>query len=133
MKIARPHRIIVAAALGLCACAQNPAQSEMRMSPDFGDAVRQDLAAQIADPDAHYAGTPAPGASDGARIDLAQTRYQQNQVIQPSSTTASSRGSIGNADNGSGGGARCRRRCWRGGELAVTGDLMRREIREYQR
>jgi type IV pilus biogenesis protein CpaD/CtpE len=104
MKIARPI-LIVAAALGLCACAQNPTQSEMRMSPDFGDAVRENLAAQIADPDARYAGTLAPGASDGARIDLAQTRYQQNQVIQPSTTTASSRGSIGNADNGGGGGA----------------------------
>jgi hypothetical protein len=102
MTIARPV-LIIAAALGLCACAQNPAQSEMRMSPDFGDAVHENLAAQIADPDAHYAGTLAPGASDGARIDLAQTRYQQNQVIQPSSTTASSQRSIGNADNGSGG------------------------------
>ena len=103
MKIARPI-FIAAVALGLCACAQNPAQSEMRMSPDFGDALRENLEAQIADPDAHYVGTLAPGASDGARIDLAQTRYQQNQVIQPSSTTASSQRSIGNADNGGGAG-----------------------------
>ena len=102
MKIARPI-LVTAAALGLCACAQNPIQSEMRMSPDFGDAVRENLAAQIADPDAHYAGTLAPGASDGTRIDLAQTRYQQNQVIQPSSTTASSQRSIGNAENGGAG------------------------------
>ena len=103
MTIARPI-LVIAAALGLCACAQNPTQSEMRMSPDFGDAVRENLAAQIADPDAHYTGTPAPGASDGARIDLAQTRYQKNQVIQPSTTTASSAGSIGSADNGNGAG-----------------------------
>lgn len=103
MKIARPT-LIIAAALGLCACAQNPAETEMRLSPDFGDAVRENLAAQIADPDAHYAGTLAPGASDGARIDLAQSRYEKNQVIQPSSTTASSQRSIGNADNGSGNG-----------------------------
>jgi type IV pilus biogenesis protein CpaD/CtpE len=103
MKIARPI-LIIAAALGLCACAQNPAESQMRMSPDFGDALRENLAAQIADPDAHYAGTLAPGASDGARIDLAQTRYQTNDVIQPSTTTASSQRSIGNADNGGGGG-----------------------------
>ena len=101
MKIARPT-LIIAAALGLSACAQNPTQSEMRMSPDFGDAVRENLAAQIADPDAHYVGTLAPGASDGARIDLAQTRYQQNQVIQPSSTTASSR-TTGSTDNGGAG------------------------------
>ena len=103
MTIARPV-LVIAAALGLSACAQNPTQSEMRMSPDFGDAVRENLAAQIADPDAHYTGTPAPGASDGARIDLAQTRYQQNQVIQPSSTTASSR-TTGSTDNGGGAGA----------------------------
>ena len=107
VKIAH-SRIVFAMAiamLGLTACAQNPSQSEMRMSPDFGDAVRENLAAQIADPDAHYVGTPAPGASDGARIDLAQTRYQQNQVIPPASTTASSR-TVGATDNGnSGGGA----------------------------
>ena len=95
--------LALAAASALSACAQNPAQSEMRLSPDFGDAVRENLAAQIADPDAQYKGTPAPGASDGARIDLAQTRYQKNQVIQPSTTTASSTRSIGNADNGSAG------------------------------
>ena len=101
MKIARLKTVLMfAAVLGLGACAQNPTESEMRMSPDFGDAVRENLAAQIADPDAHYTGTPAPGASDGARIDLAQTRYQKNQVVQPSSTTASSASSIGNADNG---------------------------------
>jgi len=107
MKIARPRSfLVIAAMLGLSACAaQSPVESEMRMSPDFGDAVRENLAAQIADPDPHYAGTVAPGASDGARIDLAQTRYQKNQVIPPSSTTASSQRSIGNADNGNGNGA----------------------------
>src|SRR5579863_2806356 len=89
--------LLCTVALGLGACAQ----SELRISNDFGDAVRGDMAAQIADPDAHYAGTPAPGASDGARIGLAQSRYEKNQVIQPSATTASSQNSIGNADNGS--------------------------------
>jgi len=87
------------AVLGLSACTY----SELRMSPDFGDAERGNVAAQIADPDAHYAGVPAPGASNGARIGLAQTRYEKNQVVQPSSTTASSVASIGNADNGGGG------------------------------
>jgi len=81
-------------------------QSSLRINPDFGSAVRQDLAAQIADPDAHYEGTPAPGSS-GARVGLAQKRYDSNTVVQPSTTTASSRASVGsNADNGgSGGGA----------------------------
>jgi len=104
MKNVRPRAILaIAAMLGLGACAQNPLQSEMRMSPDFGEAVRENLAAQIADPDPHYAGTLAPGASDGARIDLAQTRYQKNQVIRPASATASSR-TLGGSDNGGGSG-----------------------------
>jgi hypothetical protein len=85
------------AVLSLSACTQ----SDLRLSPDFGDAEREDMAAQIADPDAHYAGLPAPG-SNGARVGLAQSRYEKNQVIQPSSTTASSASSIGNADNGGG-------------------------------
>ena len=104
VNIARPKNLLAmgVVALGLGACAQNLNQSELRMSPDFGDALRENLAAQIADPDAHYKGTLAPGASDGARIDLAQTRYQQNQVIPPSSTTASSR-TVGATDNGNSG------------------------------
>lgn len=91
--------IIILACLALSACAQ----SALRINPDFGSAVRQDVAAQIADPDARYQGTPAPG-SRGDRVGLAQSRYQNNQVIQPSSTTASGAGSIGRADNGSSGG-----------------------------
>jgi hypothetical protein len=94
----RPVLSILVAGLSLSACAQ----SHLRLSPDFGQAVRQDEVAQIADPDAHYKGLPAPG-SDGQRVGLAQTRYQKNDVIKPSTTTASSSGSIGNADNGSGG------------------------------
>jgi hypothetical protein len=78
-------------------------QSSLRISPDFGRAVNQDLVAQIADPDAHYEGTPAPGSS-GVRTGLSQKRYDRNEVIPPSSTTASSAGSIGHADNGAGGG-----------------------------
>ncbi len=80
------------------------AQSWLRLSPDFGNAVNQDIPAQIADPDAHYAGTPAPGSS-GPRVGLAQKRYDTGTVIPPSSTTASSGASIGNADNGASGGA----------------------------
>jgi type IV pilus biogenesis protein CpaD/CtpE len=103
MKITHPRAfLVIAAMLGLGACAQNPMQSEMNLSPDFGLAVRENMAAQIADPDPHYAGTLAPGASDGARIDLAQTRYQKNQVIRPATTTASSR-TIGGSDNGGAG------------------------------
>ena len=91
--------LLIATGFALSACAQ----SSLRINPDFGSAVSTDVAAQIADPDAHYEGTPAPGTA-GRRVGLAQDRYDANRVIQPSSTTASSSHSIGNADNGSGGG-----------------------------
>jgi hypothetical protein len=74
-------------------------QSQARLSPDFGQAVRQDFAAQVADPDAHYVGTPGPG-SNGARVGLAQKRYERGQVIQPSTMTATA-DSKGTVDNGS--------------------------------
>lgn len=77
-------------------------QSALRLSPDFGSALRQDVAAQIADPDARYEGVPSPGSAS-ARVDLAQKRYNANQVIQPASTTASSK-SLGGIDNGGGAG-----------------------------
>ena len=48
VKIAHPRIIFAIAitALGLAACAQNPNQSEMRMSPDFGDALTPELRAK---------------------------------------------------------------------------------------
>jgi hypothetical protein len=91
----------LAAGLLLSACTQ----SALRLQPDFGVAVSQDLAAQIADPDAHYTGVPAPG-SDGSRVSLAQTRYQTGNVIPPAaissngpstSTAGSSTSSAGSA------------------------------------
>lgn len=91
--------IVLLACLGLGACTQ----SSLRINPDFGRAVHQEVAAQIANPDAKYEGTPDPG-SRGDRVGLAQTRYQNNQVVPPSTMTASGAGSLGRADNGSGGG-----------------------------
>jgi hypothetical protein len=98
---------IVRAALGMVVVFLTPAlsactQSSLRISPDFGSSLRQDVAAQIADPDARYEGSPAPGSAS-ARVDLAQKRYNTNQVIQPTSNTASSK-TLGGIDNGSGGG-----------------------------
>lgn len=78
------------------------AQSSLRLNPEFGSAIRQDVAAQIADPDAHYEGIVTPGSA-GRRVGLAQKRYDANQVVQPSTTTASSR-TLGGIDNGGGGG-----------------------------
>ena len=91
---------LIAAALGLSACSQ----SELRLSPDFGAAERQDMAAQIADPDARYVGTPAPGAS-GARVGLAQRRYDANQVIQPVLATTSTAVAAPTSNGSSNGGS----------------------------
>jgi len=71
------------------------------LSPDFGVALRQDEAAQIADPDARYRGVPTPG-SNGARAGLAQSRYVRDQVIPPA-TTGTTQGSL--SASGEGGGA----------------------------
>ena len=100
MTMTKTGRALLAMAImtpALSAC-----QSSMRLSPDFGSAVRQDVAGQIADPDAHYEGVPQPGSAS-ARVGLAQKRYNANQVIQPATTTASSK-TTGGLDNGSGGG-----------------------------
>jgi len=80
-------RLIIAAAatLALAGCAQTPTD----LSPDFGHAVRANLAAQIADPDARYARVLEPGG-DGARAVLAATRYGKNQVVAPASASTSS-------------------------------------------
>ena len=68
--------------------------SNLRLSPDFSEAVRQDSIAQVADPDAHYAGTLAPGAN-GNRAALAQERYLKDRVIEPASTATSTAVSSG--------------------------------------
>ena len=76
---------LAAATLALAGCAQTPRD----LSPDFGHAVRANLAAQIADPDARYARVLEPGG-DGTRAALAATRYGKNQVIAPASASTSS-------------------------------------------
>lgn len=63
-------------------------ESRLQIGDDFGRAMRQDAVAQIADPDARYAGSPPP-ASNGARAGLAQARYEHNAVIEPRSMTTS--------------------------------------------
>ncbi|MGE5566487.1 MAG: hypothetical protein ACM3YN_10095 [Parcubacteria group bacterium] len=68
------------AALGLSGCVQ-----ATTVNPDFGVALRQNIAAQIADPAPRYQRTDPP-ASDGPRTALAQQRYEKGQVIQPEVT-----------------------------------------------
>ena len=87
--------VLVGAALGLSACMQ----SRMSLSDDYGQVVRQHVAAQIADPDARYKGVPAPG-SNGRRAGIAQERYNRNAVVQPASTSTSSAASGGGGGGG---------------------------------
>ena len=83
--------------LGACA------ESRLRLSNDYGEAVRQDAAAQIADPDAHYAGTPAPG-SNGQRVELAQKRYVTGKVLRPPAAGTTATLNTGGGGGGGGGG-----------------------------
>jgi len=75
------------------------AESSLRMSPDFGVALRQDLAAQTVDPQGVGAAAPYP-LGDGARAALAMGRYEKGEVKEPAlnSTTEI------NMRNGQGGG-----------------------------
>jgi hypothetical protein len=76
--------VLAGSSLLLSACAQ----TRLRIEDDFGRAVNQDLAAQIADPDAaRNEGAPPP--SSGARAGLALTRYRQDAVTPPSTVGAS--------------------------------------------
>ena len=88
---------LVGATLGLSACVQ----SRLSIAEDYGQAIRQDLVAQVADPDAHYKGVPAPG-TNGRRGALAQDRYNRNAVIQPASTSTSNTATGGGGGGGGG-------------------------------
>ena len=65
-------------ALGLGGCAV----SNYHLTDDYGRAVREGVAAHIANPDARYSGDPTPG-SDGVRVLSAQTRYETGAVKEP--------------------------------------------------
>jgi type IV pilus biogenesis protein CpaD/CtpE len=101
---------LLLAALGgvgalLAGCADEKQLTEDMHSSDFGRAVQEDLAAQIADPDAAYKGPPPP--SSGERAQLAQKRYQNDNVVQPvgaSTLQSAQAGGAGGGSGGSGGG-----------------------------
>lgn len=79
--------MLAAASTGLAGCAERQAH----LGQDFGSALRQELVAQVADPDAHYSGKPAPG-SDGARVAGAQARYGAGKVTEPTAPRSSTVG-----------------------------------------
>lgn len=83
--------VSAALALGGCVSAQG------NLAPDYGQSVKQNLAAQVADPDASYR-RDAPPAAGGARTNLAQDRYNKGKVLQPAGGAASR---VGNNSAGS--------------------------------
>ncbi len=77
---------VAAMAVVLVACAP-----QQHLSPDFGDAVRQNMAVHIIDP------RPMPvdeagSALDGRRAAGAVDRYQRGQIIEPERLTTSTIG-----------------------------------------
>jgi type IV pilus biogenesis protein CpaD/CtpE len=82
-------------ALGLAGCA-----SRSHLGDDFGAVVRQNVMAQIADPDARY---PQEVISDGARVGLAMERYRTGTTIPPTDLSTSAIAVTPGAGSGGGG------------------------------
>lgn len=85
----------LAAGVSLSGCA-TPAEKQAAKDPfeqqfnAFGRSVRQNIAAQIADPDPAWKNTPPP-ATNGRRVEEAQKTYHKEQA-QTSTTTSFSLG-----------------------------------------
>ncbi len=106
MKRALKSLLAIVAAAGaagsLAGCASNshankPTADDVKFD-DFGRSVRQDIAAQIADPDPVWKKDPPPPSS-GKRANLAQKRYEADAVAKSSVTTTT----IGSQSSESGG------------------------------
>jgi len=80
--------LTLALTLGGCVSAQG------NLSPDYGLSVKQNIAAQVADPDARYR-RDAPPASSGPRTAVTQKRYDRGEVLVPVTAGASSIGLAG--------------------------------------
>ena len=79
---------LVAALAGsslLAGCILSPQHS---LEPDYGRAVRNDIVAQVADPEPGYTRKVEP-AADGTRAVAANKRYLSGQVIPPVSQSTS--------------------------------------------
>ena len=86
------------AALALSGCSSAVYKAADIEDPNFGRALRQNLAAQVANPapDYDYANPPA---SSGPRTSISQERYDTGTVIKPeaqATSTVSGGGGSGN-------------------------------------
>lgn len=88
------------AALALSGCSSAVYKAADIEDPNFGRALRQNIAAQIANPAPNYDYTNPP-ASSGPRTSVAQERYNTGTVTQPtieSTQTVSSAGGGGSGN-----------------------------------
>lgn len=85
--------IILAAGLATAGCATDTG---------LGNAVRQNMAAQVIDPDPQHSGTPVEAGS-GDRAALAMWRYRKGRVLDPKPGGAARPFEVG--QTGAGGGA----------------------------
>jgi type IV pilus biogenesis protein CpaD/CtpE len=92
----------VAASVLLSGCSYIDAQGTMM--PDYGHAVRANIAAQVAEPEPHYLRQVEP-ASNGARAVSAVDRYEHGEVHEPVTQKTSSVSSGGGGGGGGGGGS----------------------------
>jgi len=91
-RTALTFKAVLVTALGLGGCATQ------HLSADFGKAVRQNVAAQVANPDATFTGVVAPG-SNSARVAAAQDRYVKGKVIAPMGQSTTVSGSSGSGSS----------------------------------
>lgn len=89
------------AGLALCGCSSAVYKAADIDEPNFGRALRQNLAAQVANPAPDYAYTDPP-ASSGPRTAAAQERYETGTVIQPTVESTQTVSSGGGGGGGSG-------------------------------
>jgi type IV pilus biogenesis protein CpaD/CtpE len=100
---------LIAAGGPLAGCAEDQAHAakeDLRSADqyeEFGHAVREDIAAQIAYPEPHWTGPPPP--TDGKRMELAARRYQSDSVIKTEIATTDIGHIKANGDKESGGAA----------------------------
>ena len=76
------------AALALSGCSSAVYKAADIEDPNFGRALRQNLAAQVANPVPNYDYTNPP-ASSGPRTSVAQERYNTGAVTQPETVSTS--------------------------------------------
>jgi hypothetical protein len=91
---------ICAAVFGAGAAVSGCVYPDLHLSDDYGRALRQDIVAQVANPEPAYTGVPAPGSA-GSRVGSAQDRYHAGKVTQPASTSTST---VSAGGGGGGGG-----------------------------